>query len=536
MYLYRQAAAIAAFFGALTASAQYNISTLFLQGSKIPNSNNTWYVNPGTIPTLPLSISGKDIAFIQCSPCDFGPQQTTDGVWVLDWTTNTFTQLVAVGDIPKGAGETELTSFGAYALVAGGRVVFLGYTSGGDGFYSVPVGGGAISVIADQNTVLPGLGVPGTYSFGNSTTDFPQSDGKTFVFAAATPAGSAVFSSALNGSNLTELAGPNTPLPADAICPDNTGAGTAQPRIKGANSIFDVASFYNGYLYTLGPAGTPPPLCILDSQVPLPDGVQFNYASYTAIDNQQIYFTAANGVNGIFSLPFDGGAPVEILSPTQALPGIPAAASSTINGIGAENGTLIFNFGVTSGNANSGLFAAQGGEITRIAGTGDIIGGQVGNGWLPPIGPNSISDGRVVFSFGESRIGIFLASPTACAADVTSELSVTQTPPHFDSATGDYYSKVTIANTGSETIAAPVAAVFNGLVKDTLTYGTQPPEVLNQGAGSTACLSPLGEAYLVVNGDEALAPGAETSVLLRIADPANVPVSFTTRVVSGKPR
>jgi hypothetical protein len=95
---------------------------------------------------------------------------------------------------------------------------------------------------------------------------------------------------------------------------------------------------------------------------------------------------------------------------------------------------------------------------------------------------------------------------------------------------------VTIANTGSETIAAPVAAVFNGLVKDTLTYGTQPPEVLNQGAGSTACLSPLGEAYLVVNGDEALAPGAETSVLLRIADPANVPVSFTTRVVSGKPR
>jgi hypothetical protein len=141
-----------------------------------------------------------------------------------------------------------------------------------------------------------------------------------------------------------------------------------------------------------------------------------------------------------------------------------------------------------------------------------------------------------VFSFGESQIGIFLASPTACAADVTSELSVTQTPPHFDSATGDYYSKVTITNTGGETIAAPVAAVFNGLVKDTLTYGTQPPEVLNQGAGSTTCLSPLGEAYLVVNGDEALAPGSETSVLLRIADPANVPVSFTTRVVSGKPR
>ena len=534
MSLYRRAAAVAVFCGALTASAQYNVTTLFLQGSKIPNSNNTWNVNPGTIPTMPLSISGKYIAFIQCT-CN-SQAQPTDGVWVLDWTTNTFTQLVAPGDIPKGAGETDLTSFGGYALVAGGRVVFLGYTSGGDGFYSVPVGGGAISVIADQNTVLPGLGVPGTYSFGNSTTDFPQSDGNTFVFAATTAVGNAVFSSALNGSNLKELAGPNTPLPADGICPDNTGAGTSQPRVNGANSIFDVASFFNGYLYVLGPVGTPPPVCVLDSQVPLPDGLQFYYASYTAIDNQQVYFTASNSVNGIFSEPFGGGAPVEMLNPTQALPGIPVAASSFINGIGAENGTLIFNFGATSGNANSGLFAAQSTRITRIAGTGDIIGGQVGNGWLPPIGPNSISGGRVVFSFGESQTGIFLASPAACAEDVTGELSVTQTPPRFDPSTGDYYSKVSITNSGGSTVAAPVSAVFDGLVKDTLTYGTQPPEVLNQGVGATSCLSPLGEAYLVVNGGKALAPGAVTSVQLRIADPANVPVRFTTRVVSGKTR
>ena len=59
MSLYRQAAAIAVFCGALTASAQYNVTTLFLQGSKIPNSNNTWNVNPGTIPTMPLSISAS---------------------------------------------------------------------------------------------------------------------------------------------------------------------------------------------------------------------------------------------------------------------------------------------------------------------------------------------------------------------------------------------------------------------------------------------------------------------------------------------
>ena len=65
-------------------------------------------------------------------------------------------------------------------------------------------------------------------------------------------------------------------------------------------------------------------------------------------------------------------------------------------------------------------------------------------------------------------------------------------------------------------------------------YGTVIPDLLNIGAGATTCLSPLGEAYLVLNGGKAMAPGAAVALQLKIAYPAP-PASFTytTRVVSG---
>ena len=125
-----------------------------------------------------------------------------------------------------------------------------------------------------------------------------------------------------------------------------------------------------------------------------------------------------------------------------------------------------------------------------------------------PIGPNSISGGRVVFSFGESQTGIFLASPAACAQDVTGELSVTQTPPRFDPHyRGLLLEGIDYKQRRRDSRSAGVGSIRR-FGERYATYGTQPPEVLNQGVGATSCLSPLGEAYLVVNGGKALAPGA----------------------------
>jgi hypothetical protein len=111
-------------------------------------------------------------------------------------------------------------------------------------------------------------------------------------------------------------------------------------------------------------------------------------------------------------------------------------------------------------------------------------------------------------------------------------LQVHQGAPHLNPSTGDYNAKITIKKAGAQTIAAPVAAVFNGLVSGPTNYGTQPPQLLNTGVHATTCLSPLGQAYLLINGGSALAPGAEVTVELNIADAAGTP-SFTTRVVSG---
>jgi len=535
------------------AMAQYNVSTLLLEGTPIPGSTNLWQLNAGQVPGQPLSISGNYVAFVQCaggSSC--GPTYPTDGIWVENLSTKTFTHLVAPGAVAPETGGLTFTTFGGYALVAGGRVIFLGTAGGKSGYYSVPVTGSPISVIANQNTILPGLATTGTYSFGNSTSDLPQSDGTHVVFQAASTAGLSVYLADLNGQGLTELAGPNTPLEIAGSNCGSANTGFAQPRVSGSNVEFDSPSFFNNYLYLAGVTGVPlGPQCspngyiefnpILQYNTPLPgepSTVQFEYASLTAIDNLHVYFTGAgNGSNGVYQMNFDGSGLAAVLNSTESVPGITPPFSS-VGGLGAAKGTVIFNVAAVENQTTSvgGLFAYQNNEIVRIAGTGDILAGLPGNSWLPSVGPNSISGGQVVFLFGNpGQIGVFLAGAATCAADVTSHVKMTQTPPRLNPSTGDYNSKVTIQNISGQTMAAPVSVVFDGLVNATVVGAPQPPELLNKGSGATTCLSPLGEAYLVVNGGAALAPGASTGVELNIADATGTP-GFSTRVVSGTPR
>jgi hypothetical protein len=351
-----------------------------------------------------------------------------------------------------------------------------------------------------------------------------------------------------NGQNLTELAGPNTPVGTPGDC-GGPIVYYAQPRVAGSNVVF-LGSTNQGvlFLFQTPLTGIPTgPTCspngyiaygpLVAYNTPLPDpGVFLVYSSLLTLDNQNAYFTASgDGDNGVYAAPLNGSQPPStILGANQPVPGIPPPYSGT-EGLAAETGTVVFNVeGLTApGAAAGGTFAYNGGEIVRIAGTGDILNGAPGTYWMPPVAPNSMANNKVITSFGNpEQTGVYLASPSPCATDVTSELQVSQTPPHLNSSTGDYNSKVTIKNTGSAAIPAPVAAVFNGLVNVVTDYGTQPPQLLNTGAKATTCLPPLGQAYLYVNGGSALAAGAEISVELTIADSTGVP-AFTTRVVSG---
>jgi hypothetical protein len=259
------------------AAAQYNISTLLLEGTPIPGSTNLWQLNAGSIPGMPLSIYGDYVAFVQCGD-GCGPDYPTDGVWVENLSTKAFTHLVAPGAVAPGTGGLTFTTFGGYALVAGGRVIFLGTAGGPNGFYSVPVTGTpTISVIANQHTILPGLATTGTYSFGNSTTDLPQSDGTHVVFQATATAGAAVYLANLNGTGLTELAGPNTPLEIAGTNCGSANAGFDQPRVSGSNVEFDSPSFYNNFLYLTGLTGVPTgPTCSPNGYIEFNPVLQYN--------------------------------------------------------------------------------------------------------------------------------------------------------------------------------------------------------------------------------------------------------------------
>jgi hypothetical protein len=538
------------------ARSQYNITTLLLNGAPVPNSTtgSKWNVNTGNDPTMPLSVGGGYIAFIQCgSPSGgCGPDSPDDGVWVEELSTKAFTHLVAPGDAAPGSGGVSFTTFGGYAMLAGDWVVFLAPDGPANGFYSVNIASKTIARIANATMNLPGLGTGASFSYGNSTSDLPDADGSTVVFQASSPEGAAIYSAEPNGKNLIELAGPNTLVgtPGDCGGPINQ---YHQPRVLGSNIVFVGGDDGGGYyLFVTPPTGIPlGPTCqpngyiayapLVAYNTPLPDpGVFVFYLTLITLDNQNLYFDATgDGGYGVYQVALNGNQPPSsILGINQPLPGIPAPFSGA-GGLAAENGTVLFNVGglTAPGNAAGGMFAYNSGNIVRIAGTGDLLNGSPGTYWMPPVAPNSIaSNGTVVFSFGNpEQQGVYLASPSACATDVTAELQVGQTPPHLNSSTGDYNSKITIKNTGSAAIPAPVAAVFDGLVNVVTNYGTQPPELLNTGAHATTCLSPLGEAYLVVNGGNALAAGAETSIELNIADAAGTP-SFTTRVVTGNPR
>jgi uncharacterized protein (TIGR03437 family) len=417
------------------AEAQYNITTLFLNGGTIPGSSNTWTINAGAIPSLPLSIEGNFVAFVQCgNGC--GPNYATDGVWVENLSTQTFTHLVAPGAAVPGISGAGFNTFGGYALVAAGTVYFLSLDPTTIGIYAVPETGGAVTVIANLNTNLPGLGKGGNFTLGNSEQYLPQSDGKHIAFFAKDATGE-VWSYIANpdGTGLTELAGPNTQimLPGSCQVPVNQ---FLQPRVSGSNVVF-MGSTNNGigpFLYRTGLTGFPTsPTCspggfvvygpILQYNTLLPGEtatVQFFYASYLTLDSSHAYFTAqggaAPGSYGVFQENFDGTGLTAILNSTKPAPGInpPYAMSGGTTGFAAENGTLVFSLGgaAADGSAAGGLLAYQNGGLVHIAGTGDILAGAKGNSWAPSIGPNSLNSGRVVFSFGNpEQIGFFLATP-----------------------------------------------------------------------------------------------------------------------------
>jgi uncharacterized protein (TIGR03437 family) len=426
------------------AVAQYNISTLFLNGAPIPGSGNAWSVNAGQIPSLPLSIEGNYVAFVQCgNGC--GPNYSTDGIWVENLSTQTFTHLVAPSAAAPGTSGASFATFGGYALVAGGRVFFLSLDPVANGLYSVPVTGGAVTLVANLDSTLPGLGHPGSFTLGNSFQFLPHSDGTHIAFFAKDQTGQEYsYIANIDGTGIVELGGPNIQimLPGSCQVPVNQ---FLQPRVFGSNVAL-MGSTNNGigpFLYRTGLTGFPTaPTCspggfVIDSPIlqyntPLPGepaSVQFFYAAYLTLDSSHVYFTAQGGSPvgsyGVYRENLDGSGLTAILNSTKPALGLnpPYVMSGGATGFAAESGTLVFSISglAADGSAAGALLAYQNGTLTRIAGAGDVLAGAKGIFWAPPIGPNSINGGRVVFSFGNpEQIGFFLAAPASASPSISS--------------------------------------------------------------------------------------------------------------------
>lgn len=553
------AAAILAITGAQ--AQEYAISPVAISGvTPVPNLGGTFQ----PIFYLPPTIDENLIAIAQFS------NLPSDGIWLYNASTGTFSRVAAIGDIAPSGGTFD-GFHQTYAIVKGNQVIFLAHTTaaGGStpatdpptGYYSVPVAGGAASLVADQTTLLPGVNAMTSSIYGftvnyNINTSLPQADDLHVGFYAA-PSASAFgdFITSVNGSGLAELGGSNTPLSwASTGCfifPVLVKSFT--PRVTGGKAAFlgngSIGGLDSLFVTTLtGLPSSPtciapgggvdivyPPIVDSNTVFPgVPSDVKFITGGPFAIDDTRVYFTAfGNNSQALFAVNLDGSGLTKIVGGSDVLPGLPTPPYS-FQQVAAQNGVLAFTALNSAPNPSGALFIYNNGGITRVFGTGDTLAGAtnpIGQQNVY-IGPNSLSNGQVAFFYAnQTAPGIFLATPAACATNVTSQVSVVPGGLRYNHATNEFLQVVTLRNTSGSAIPGPVSLILNGNLN---TAGST--VALQSPAGLTTCLSPLGDPYVVVNGGTSLAPGAQVSVILGFSDPSFAPITYSTSVVSGSNR
>ncbi len=147
----------------LRASAGYTITKIVDQNTPVPDRPGQTFTGLensafGTYAGLLFALDGNTFAF---SVEDSSADGSTNiySIWSVSATGGVPRRLADnTTAVPGGNGAlfTEVEVRG----IGGGQVVFYGVSAGGDGLYSVPVGGGAITTLADYTIPAPGLGVP----------------------------------------------------------------------------------------------------------------------------------------------------------------------------------------------------------------------------------------------------------------------------------------------------------------------------------------------------------------------------------------
>jgi hypothetical protein len=365
------------------ASAQgYTVAAVVSQGTVRPDGAGTFSpVNP--------SLDGDFIVFNQGDAC-LGCA-SPDSLWVANPTTGELRKLVSTSTgIPGGVGT--FGSFGAGPIARAGVVVFIGSDAmNRPGLYAVPTAGGAVVRLADTSTGVPGASKP----FTTFAWKGFQHDGTTAVFTGGAPGVTGVYSVRLDGSGLARIADSDTPVNSQA-CNLFPVMVFSKPSISSGNigflgqTTFDYSVGFSGlYTQPLSPAATPgcagpSPSAVSSLQtLPINPGALVQTAlDYGRMDGATLVFRAAvagTGTGGIFStglaMSSAGGALITVVDSRTALPGFGAVSFIGNFGFAADAGNTIFQAHDSTG-LKSALFLASSGVMTRIAGTGDAVGGS----------------------------------------------------------------------------------------------------------------------------------------------------------------
>jgi hypothetical protein len=501
---------------------QYNISLAVSPSTPKPGGGT---FNPAMNTGVGASLDGNNLVF-----SDF-----SNTIWAKDISTNQFHELVGTGSTVPGYGT--IFGVGVSPLVKNGIMAFVGLdASSREGIYTLPVNGGAVSKIVDDNTPTPdGRGLFSVAYTGGSeenSTYRISLDGSHVAFdtASGTPG---VYVANVDGSGLAAL-GPNSQ---GLLCFLFNPAILTRPAFWGTHYAFDAGNSFGAnwfFTATYPPGIVSPPVPACNPNGPLnypatvapgavlPGNVSAggdNSPFYPVIDNTQVYFFATGSPGGLYSANYDGTNIQGIVEPSIALPNF--AGPYTILSFSADSGSIAF--AVSSPTDGEAIFVYSNGNYHRVVGSGDVIGGNA-----VPSSPSRLSLGEYALSGGNLTFQFFntahyLATPNYCADDMTFAASVTPGGARYDHASGQFLQTVTIKNTSSQAIAGPVSLVLKNLPAG-ITAASP--------AGVTSC-STLGNPFVVLNGGGGLGPGASTTVTLAFHDPSFGAIGYTAGVLSG---
>jgi RNA polymerase sigma factor (sigma-70 family) len=321
--------------------------------------------------------------------------------------------IIADTQTPIPGGPGNFTNFSGNGTnkgfaISGPLVAFSGLAYSSDPFPGSPLASGvyvgtagnAPTVIADQNTQVPG-GTGNFYSFtGGTSVAF---SGNSLVFTADRASGGRyLYTRPISGGPIVPLVDQSTPIPGGNFTGLDFSAvsGNVAAFISSMKGIYTVP--------TTGGAVTR----LVDTNTLVPNGsgtfVRFTYMGFS---NSFVTFEggASASDRGIYAVPVGGGAVAKLADRNTPIPG----GSGTFNSFGrseAYGPDAVFL--AAGANGKNGLYKTplEGGTVTKIIGPGDVLDGKtVDNlnlGWNADDGGSRYSF-AALFTDGSAAVYVF---------------------------------------------------------------------------------------------------------------------------------